>query len=79
MAERVFSSHGLVHTKLKKYMRLTVGQLKCASDFTKRVTSARWKILHETHSASPHRQSLKSTTTHMNLHPYIIQFCKLLL
>ena len=28
-------------------MRLTGGQLKCASDFTKQITSARWELSHE--------------------------------
>ena len=38
--------------KLLKYMRLTIGQLKCASDFVKQITSARWKLSHETHLAA---------------------------
>ena len=48
-----------------KNMRLTVGQLKCASDFMKQITSARRELSHEIGCVALHHQTSKCIITHM--------------
>ena len=50
-----------------KYIRLTIGQLKCASKFLKKIISARRGHSHEIHCAPTHCQTFKSTITHMKV------------
>ena len=57
-------------------MKLTIGQLKCASNFTKHVTSARGGQSHEIHCAAINRQTLKITITHLKVNfSFVITQC----
>ena len=53
----------LAEVKLTKYTRLTVGQLKCTSDFSRQITSAGAEISHERECVTRFRQTLKYATS----------------
>ena len=50
-AEMDFSSKGFAEVKLTKYMKFSIGQLKCASNFMKQITSARRELSHAYYSS----------------------------
>ena len=51
--------------EFKKYTRLTVGQLKYACNFTKKISSAGGELSYEIRHVTPRRQTSKPTITHM--------------